>query len=546
MNMKKSKVRWFAYLVGALAITFALVAIGFGLFFNSILKNRLEERVRNETDGKYILTMGKLSINLFRRSVMINDFLIQPGEGADSTTANYLFSSEKLNLLNLNLKAYLFRDKLIFSKLELIKPRGVLYRGVRKPQPDVTKHDKPFSAYDLISQQWDAIKISEIKVINAEMKIFSNRMDTIAEFSSTNNALLITNMRINKSAKDAGKMFLADQLNLVVNEFSYVNINELYSIRVKRLTTSYFDASLMLDSVQLIPNYSKKDFAHKAGRQTDRFNITAGTVRFSMLDVKSFFEEGRFIAGLLYLDDLNIEAYRDKNIARKTGPAKSLQQVLKSIPFYTAIDTIHLKNTNVKYEEVAYGTTRPGMISFDQVDAVIGGFTSDSMLFSKYDKMTVDATGLLMNKGKLKARFIFPLNTNDMVFNCSGTLRDLPMTTLNTMLEPAENISIKEGTVRSMTFDFHAGEKFSDGTMRFIYSDLKIEFLNKDRSKTGFREDIYSFLANRLIIKESNPTRNAPVRETAIRYRRDPERFIFNYSWKSILSGVKPAVGMGG
>ena len=544
MNKRKKKVRWFAYVLGALVIVVTLAAVGFGLFFNSILKDRLEEKVGKETNGKYILTMRKLSINLFSRSVRIHDFLIQPGEGADSTTANYLFASDKLNLLNLNLTAYLFRDKLIFSKLELINPRGVLYRGTRKSVLEVAKQDKPFSAYDLISEQWDALKISEISVINAEMKIYSSRMDTVAEFSSTNNALLISNLVINKSAKDSGKVFLADQLDLIVNEFSYTNISELYSIRVKRLTTSYFDASLVLDSVELKPNYNKKDFAHEAGKQIDRFAIAAGSVRFSELDVKSFFEEGRFIAKLLELDHLNISAYRDKNVKRKPEVASPLQQVMKSIPFYTAIDTIRLKNTNIKYEEVASGTTRTGMISFDGVEAVIGGFTSDSMLFSKYDKMTVEASGLFMNKGKLKARFVFPLNTDNMVFDCSGTLSDLPMTSINKILEPAENISIREGTVRTMAFNFHAGEKFSTGTMRFIYNDLKIEFLNKDRSKTGFKEDVYSFLANRLIIKESNPTRNAPVRETAINYRRNPERFIFNYSWKSILSGVKPAIGL--
>lgn len=545
MNKRKKKVRWVVYVLGALAIVVALAAVGFGLFFNSILKDRLEENVRAETNGKYNLTMGKLNINLFSRSVRIHDFLIQPGEAADSTTANYLFASDKLNLLNLNLAAYLFRDKLIFSKLEVIKPRAVLYRGAGKSVPEVTKQDQPFSAYDLISQQWEALKISEIKVINAEMKIFSSRKDTVAEFTSTNNALLISNLVINQSAKDSGKVFLADQLDLVVNEFSYTNISELYTIHVKRLTTSYFDASLMLDSVELKPNYSKEEFAHKAGKQTDRFAISAGSIRFRELDVKSFFEEGRFIAGSLHLDNLRINAYRDKNVKRKPEAASSLQQVMKSIPFYTAIDTIRLKNTNIRYEELAYGTSTAGLVTFDSIHATIGGFTSDSMLFSKYDKMTVDASGLFMNKGKLKAHFVFPLNTDNMVFDCSGTLSDLPMTALNTMLEPTVNISIKKGHVRTLSFNFHAGHRASRGTLRFLYNDLRIEFLNKDRTKTGFKEDVYAFLAHRLIIKESNPTGTAPVRETAINYRRQPERFVFNYSWKSLLSGIKPAVGLG-
>ena len=55
---------------------------------------------------------------------------------------------------------------------------------------------------------------------------------------------------------------------------------------------------------------------------------------------------------------------------------------------------------------------------------------------------------------------------------------------------------------------------------------------------TAFRERFISFIANRRVL-DSNPIPGEEVREGIIDYERDPERFLFHYCFKSILSGIK-------
>ncbi|MBK7572042.1 MAG: hypothetical protein IPI10_10575 [Bacteroidetes bacterium] len=45
--------------------------------------------------------------------------------------------------------------------------------------------------------------------------------------------------------------------------------------------------------------------------------------------------------------------------------------------------------------------------------------------------------------------------------------------------------------------------------------------------------------ANAFIVKSDVPSKKDERTSAKIFYVRDPERFIFNYSWKSIFSGVK-------
>ena len=80
--------------------------------------------------------------------------------------------------------------------------------------------------------------------------------------------------------------------------------------------------------------------------------------------------------------------------------------------------------------------------------------------------------------------------------------------------------------------------------MKLIYHHLNLELLSKQNKKSNWRQDVLSFLAQRLIIKEDNPTKNGEIRLSEIYYPRNPNRFIFNYSWKSILSGIKPVIGL--
>ena len=63
------------------------------------------------------------------------------------------------------------------------------------------------------------------------------------------------------------------------------------------------------------------------------------------------------------------------------------------------------------------------------------------------------------------------------------------------------------------------------------------------KKKTGDKGGFASFLANTFVINNKSPNgKNLRVGE--IYFERDKQKSIFNFLWKSLLSGIKPSLGI--
>lgn len=540
---RKSFIHILLYVLLFIAVVFASIQLSFVFYIDKKIKDHIKEEVTRQTKGEYEVQIQKLTTNILDQSIYIKGVQLKSVKDVNPNTPKYFVSASEINLQDFKLFSFLFKKNLILTKMELVNPSGYIFRTGTPNHMAVKQDSTKFSFYKLLKKYVHSLNVNKIEIKDADIQVFSNKKDTVPSLVSKNNRLNISNLRIDKSTEESGRLFLADSMRLVLNNISYNTPNNLYLISIKQLVASYTDSQVILDSLEVVPNYSKEEFAKKARKQTDRFKISAGRLTFNHINVKSLIERNWFIANSLKIDRINISAYRNKNDVRKYVRAKSVQQLLKSNPIYTVIDSIDIKNARVLYEEVAQGEIHPGNIFFNEIDGVITGFTNDTTLFSKYNMLEFKASGKFMNKGRISVHYDFPLNTEKMVFNCSGKFTEVPFSSINPMLEPNAKVSMRGGVIDSMIFSFHANESGSKGKMKLIYHGLKLEFLNKN-NKSGIIQDILSFLSHRLIINEDNPAKNKPARITEINYSRDPSRFIFNYSWKSLLSGIKPVIGI--
>lgn len=543
---KKSLFRISLFILAGVAFLGISLQLFFTFYYNNKIKNDIENAVNSKTETGYSLKIEKLGTNIFNQSVFISGVVLKSSKNADPSKAKYFVTVSEINLVDCSLFSFLFRKTLTISKVELVDPSGTLYRSSKKNKPATEKEKKEFSIYALLSKNFRELNIIKIKIHNAHLLVYDDINDATPSLISDDNELEVSNLKINKSIEATDRLFYADKMNLVMNRFTYTTRDSLYSFRVKQLKASYTDSTLTIDSLEMIPNYSKKQFSNEAGKQTDRISIKVAGLDFDKMNVKLFFERNWFIANQLQVKGLKLSAFRNKNYFRIEKRIKSVQELMKDIPIYVAIDDIKLTNALIVYEEISEGGTDPGMISFNKVNANISGFTSDTTLFAKYKTMELHANARFMNVGRLTAHYSFPLNTIEAVFDCSGTLTDMPLNAINTILEPGANISIQNGHVDSLIFSFHANDQKSKGSMYFYYHGLRIAFLNKKSHESGKFQDILASLAHGILIKENNPEKNKKARVTEINYERNPNRFIFSYTWKSILSGIKPAIGIPG
>ena len=93
-----------------------------------------------------------------------------------------------------------------------------------------------------------------------------------------------------------------------------------------------------------------------------------------------------------------------------------------------------------------------------------------------------------------------------------------------------------------MNFNFTANNTKAKGTMTLLYHGLDVTVKNKRTDDTtSVKSWVVSILANKKI-RNSNPVPGEKVRIGIIDRDRDPERFLFSYCSKSILSGIKSSL----
>ncbi len=530
-----------SYTFLSIALLIVVVCASIPLYLNNKIRNDLQIQVSKQSKGEYLLHMDKLSINIFNQSLCLSGFKLTPVKKINPLAVKYALSSKKINFLDLHLWSLLIHKELIVDKMEMIKPSFIIFRSTshKKSSTDTTEN---ISIFSMMNKYVRSLCVGSIKICNANLNIYNNLNDAHPTISTKENELNISNFQVNKKVAQQKRWFLADTFQLIINKFSYKTARNLSTLHINKIIASYTDSTLLVDSLQLIPNYNKQQYAQKAGHQTDRIIISVLQATFRQTDIKSLVENNCLIAEKLEVRNFNLTAYRDKNDPSVIKRAKSVQQLLKTIPILTNIEVIQLNNANIVYEEVAKGATKPGIVTFNYINGTIKGFTSDAAFFSK-NRLTLHANCLFMNTGKMQAYYSFPLNTNKMVFDCSARLGKMPLETINKILVPNAHLLIKDGMIDSVRLSFHADDDGALGTIAIGYHHLKIALVMEDK-KQRFPLRIMSFFARAFIIKKQNPRKNRDMRVAQINYKRSPNRFIFSYTWHSILSGIKPTVGL--
>lgn len=545
MSLKKNA-RILLYIALLPVIGCMLLQAAIYFYFNKKLETYLQSQVTSVSHNTYKLSLDAVRMNIINQSVILRNIKLTPIGTCDSCNkAQYSASANEIKLGGISILPY-FKDKSVIAQnIEFNNLSITIFQGIaqqKKTSPDSIKNN--FSIYRLLGPKFTSLAIKTIQIKNAKINVFKNDDRTTAVFSSKENFINVKNFTLNNTVERLNRLFLADTFNVKMKTFSYRLGKNLYTMIGKNLSSSYSDSLLTIDSLQLIPNYKKTDFGKIVGYQVSRVKITSSQVRFLKMNVKLFFEHNWFIAEKLFLDEFSVNVYRDKNIPFKKIVRPSIQELVRKIPFFISIDSINIRNGNVVYEELAEKANKSGTITFNKLNATIAGLQNDTTLYSENSILRFKVSCLFMNKGELKAVYQFPLLHHKEVFSCSGELHSMQLAEMNTLLENSAHISIKSGVVDSLVFNFKANEFASAGTMKFLYHDLEIEFLNKEEEEIRLKKQLLSFLVKKFIIIPKNPEIGKPIRVTNIYFKRDPYRFFFYYSWKSLLSGIKPTLGV--
>jgi hypothetical protein len=273
------------------------------------------------------------------------------------------------------------------------------------------------------------------------------------------------------------------------------------------------------------------------GVETDWYNISLDSFALQGFHLDKFLNDNLLVVTKAELNRLTLHTFRDKRLPFPEKQDTRLpMQLIGSLPFKLHTDTILVKNAYVDYAEHREDADKAGIIKFHDVNATILNLSNTESLTKGKTVMKVSAKP--MNESMLKAEFVFPNNRYPEKYQVTGMLEPLNMVALNPMVTPAASVQIKSGETKTLAFNFSYDDDTASGEVTFEYENLKIVLLNKKTNPQAIK----SFLANTFVIKKNHLQQDKSFKKGTISFERDKKKSVFNYWWKSLLSGLKDAV----
>ncbi|MDZ4823669.1 MAG: hypothetical protein SH856_09430 [Flavobacteriales bacterium] len=316
----------------------------------------------------------------------------------------------------------------------------------------------------------------------------------------------------------------------------------MYSFKGTDINYSTSSKALTLKKISVLPNYTGYDFTSRFEFETDCIEVECSHITFLDFSASAYASSNILTCSYIEIGEMDMNVFRDKRKAFRHRSRPTFQQIIYNYPGMISIDSIGIESGKVYYKEHAEEANAAGHISFEEIKARIYNISNDTLYKTEKSFLELRSEALVMGRGKLniylKTRLFDARNT----FTVQGTMTGMDASALNPIMENNGFVYATAGRMEKMNFSFVADNNKADGNMTMLYSGLDVAVKNKRTDDTtSLKERVISIIANRIILN-SNPVPGEAVREGIIECESDPEKFLFNYCYKAILSGIKSSV----
>jgi len=513
------------YLIIFLGIVATIFLI---IFFATLLvKSQVGKTIQttwNESNGDYNVTIGKVRILLFSPGMTLEKIKISTKKtNARIPGINGEISSVKLTGINL--------AKALFNK-------EIRIRKVTVPESSFTGKI-PFTNKTVIPIVLP-LKVRLGTVLFNKISLTLENINNAASYSFKDGSLKLYN--VNYKKQDTLSLDIVRQFDLEIKELASVSADSMYSYKINGITYRVSSNTLVIDDISVHPTYSDYGFTSRHKFQTSRIEAVLSNIHVYDFNGPGYLVSGNLISSFIEVGNMDMKVFRDKRKEFRHVNKPAFQDMIYNYPHQLKIDSISLINGNITYSEHAKEANEPGSISFNEINSKIYTVTNDPIYKTKIDSLKLKGEALLMGKGRMSILLKCRIFDSQNLFSLEGALSDLDAIELNPILEKSAYVYATSGKIDSMNFRFTANNTEATGKLTLLYHDLDITVKNKQTDDTtAFRERFISFIAN-IKVLDSNPIRGGELREGIIYSARDPERFLFHYSFKAIMSGIKSSL----
>lgn len=491
------------------------------LFVEPWLKNRLET-LFNEKNEKYQIKAGHIHLRFLLSEVKLDSIILFNKSEKDGKLSG---RATAIRIQGINLFRLLFQKNIAIRKLSVseISIFGQMPHSEKKASPQII----PFN-----------IRIGRIVLKKIDFGLVEPALAKAYNLQS--GALIMYDLKIEK--RDTLSIRLLKRFDFKADGFQTVSKDSMYMYQLKGVDYKCKPGKLSVKEVVIHPNYSKKRFAELHRFATDRMDGRFSNIVAGGFSVEDFLKSNRLGSSGIEIGSLNLIVFRDNRKEKLHVVKPVFQQMMYLCPVSLNLDSIHVKNGDITYVERVPQANHEGSICFKQIHATLYNVTNDTTYKKRKASLILKGDARLMGKGRfnvlLKAKLYDRLNT----FTVKANLSHIPASSLNPLLSNNVFMKVTSGEIESMNFYFTANDLKAKGSMTLLYNHLKIALLNKETGKSNALKERFLSMVLNFKILDSNPLPGKKVRVGKIEKDRDPEKFLFNYCVKSIVSGIQTSI----
>lgn len=547
---------WIGSIFGILVLIVAFGAMFLSARWKPILTEKIKAGVYNGSHHLYRIDFKSINLNVITGSLALRDVTLTPDTAVfDSLKKKQLAPAhtfelklKKLQISRVGILTAYFKKRIDVKEILLQKPSiNMIFNKVTR-KPDSIKDEK--SLYEQISKTFKSVHVKSIKIVDADFDYINK---TAAK--KTKNSIKHLDININDflldslSGSDTTRFYYTKDASFQIAGYKSVTKDKMYSMKVDTIKGSTASKKIAVSGFKLTPLYDELTFARKYKIQKDRYNLSFDKIEFNGVDFIGLNTDEKLHAKSLKIGPANVEVFMSRESPPPPGFDKGQNyphMALKRLNMPILIDTVKIRNVNVKYAEFNPASKKIGSVDFKALTGNILNVTNDSLQLIKKNHALADLNTLLMGTGKLNVKIDFNLTDKNGTFTYSGRLGKFDMKNLNPLSKSLGLVEIESGNIQQVDFKANGNLRSATGSMSMLYTNLKVKLLSDNIDGEGTKKkDFLSFLANTILVKDENPQKGEAPRTANMTNTRINSASFFNLMWKTVFVGIKDIVGVG-
>jgi len=506
-------------IIGVLSVII-LIKILVTILFEPWIEKKLRTAL-NEKENSYQIKIKRIRISLIASRIELKNITIN-SKKSDGGIPDFHGEIASVKFTGINFLRALFKKDINISEIDISQSN---IKGFTS-----TSHKSKLTLLVPIS-----FSVGLITFENTNIIIGSTSSAQVFNLKEGN--LKVHNLKAER--KDTLSLSIIREFEFETKKLLTISPDSMYTYSACNLNYSTVSKIISADSASAHPNYSNSDFSSKNKYQKDRIEVDFSKIFIHDFNATEYFRDRSLTSSYIEVGRMEMNVFHDNRKEFQHIKIPTFQERIYSYKGVLDIDSIGLLYGNIFYTEHAKGANEPGNLNFNKIHGSIYNISNNTINKTKSAFLKLRCDALIMEKGEikvlLKAKLFDPANT----FSVIGTLTGMEAKELNPFLEKNAFVYVTSGKIDGMKFSFTSDNFGSNGYMNLLYHGLSLTVKNKrSDDTTAFKERFISAIANRKILN-SNPLPGENARTGTIYYLRDPEKFLFNYCSKSILSGIK-------